>query len=132
MTEEKVEAVLVDSVYGAKATADGAHVLLRLNASELPHPLAFTVAEVPRLIDAVCASLDEAMKTQGGETKYVSQATWFELGRGPKGEAVLSITFGAGGTLSFELPEGMSQNMYEVLGTFLGHAIPPKPETPLN
>lgn len=128
----EIEAVTIESIAGAQVTDDGKTVLLCLKLpGDVEGLLALPVTEALRLVDATCGSIAAASKKiQGGKTVFATQATWFELGRDAAGTAVLTMTFGSGGKMSFALPGQMPEQMFEVLGTMTGLAIPPKPDKP--
>jgi hypothetical protein len=113
-------------------TSDGKAVILKLDVDEDFSPLSLPIEAIPGLIDVTCCELTKAMKMQGQNTSFVAPAEWFEFGKGPNGENVLSMTFGSGGKFSYHLPLGMLENMYEVLGQITGRSVPLRQDGPSN
>ena len=125
----KIEANLVEAVVGTKISSDGLATVVKLNmggGEDLI--LALPINEVMRLIDALCASLADSTKIQGGKNRLVANASWFEVGQDAETQdIVLTMTFGAGGQFAFVLPGGMPKAIFESLGVATGASIPPTP-----
>lgn len=127
----ETEAALITSVVGALATDDRNHVLVKLVTNDDEElVLAFTPDQLSNFLDVGVKCVTDARR--GAPETLIHQTTWFELGKAPDKSFILSLTFGSGGTLSFQLPEGMPALIHETLGVMLGISIPPTPQTPRN
>ena len=92
--------------------------------------LAIAPKELLKAFDCGAKSLIDADKLSGvsNDVRHGFAATWFELGKSQKGNVLLTLTFGTGGSLSFELPEGMPDQIYETLAVRLGKSSLPTPD----
>jgi hypothetical protein len=132
MTQEA--AVLVTKVEGAKVTRDGFYMLLKLSVlGNPPTVMAFPYDQLFGLADMAALAIAESAKARKANPYERSPYTvsWWELSRhAMTGQAILSLTFGAGGRLDFLLPDPMPLYMHETLGALLGlpkspHGIAP-------
>jgi hypothetical protein len=121
----QISAIPVQSLVGTMPTNDGEQVLIKLaRAGGEEFVLAMTPAELLRLFDGGAKSIADATKQSRTPTglKRPYRVTWFELGSTTTGSVVLSLTFGSGGALSFELPGDMPAQIYETLAVGLGRS----------
>jgi hypothetical protein len=124
----EVPAIPIATILGSMATDDKKHVLIKaVEANGQEFVLAITPEELLRLIDCGAKTnsdiLDQGKMKSG--SKMIFDTSWFEIGSDVEtGRTMLSITFGAGGTLNFGLPSGMPEQIYEILGVMLGKTTP--------
>lgn len=74
---------------------------------------------------------EKKLARPNAKTKVGFDVTWWELSATKEGEHFLmTMTFGAGGTLTFGLKRAMTQLVLETLQVHLGGAAPTPPSTP--
>ena len=71
--------------------------------------------EIPNIIELAAMQLAHGKDAEGQAVVTAFQSTSFTVGRGPNGEVVLSLTVGQTGAISFLLPDGMPEQIIEVL-----------------
>lgn len=129
----EIEAIAISDVLGSQPTDDGKHALVKVvqpDRTELV--LAVPAEQLFKFIDSFALSAMEANQkaSRPKDVKPVFPASWFELGADTaSGAVVLSLTFGAGGTLSFHMPRFMAEQLRETLNVHLGGATPQTPGT---
>jgi hypothetical protein len=109
-----------ESVEGSMTSNDGQLFLLHVKRADgadiilgFPHRTLLTIVE------------NAAMQAQHGKDdmgvrmRQAFKTTGFRLGRGPTGEALLSLQIGEGASVSFLLPGAMPSDLVNSLGTFL-------------
>jgi hypothetical protein len=124
-----IEATVIETVIGSIVSEDGQHMLLKVRVPSGNEPvLAIPIEEATSLIDLAADALTQSDKVagRGYENRRAFTAAWFEVGRDrSSGQATLSLTFGAGGVLTFLLPGSMPQQIHETLAAMDGE-MPPK------
>jgi hypothetical protein len=88
-----------------------------------PLSIAFAADQLMALADLAAVGHSQTRKLQhvSPTWKEFHKTTWFELSQDKAtGLIILSLTFGAGGTLSFSLPEHMPEQIVETLQTMMG------------
>ncbi len=119
----KKEAFPVKAVIGSGTSPDGKQVFL-----ELEHPTGKTVAfamppaEASKLIDQAAMQIDACKKLNPPAKGYVSAypAQGFAIGTDQnKGDVVLAIKFGIGGSVTYQVPRELAEKMHEQIGAEL-------------
>ena len=77
--------------------------------------LGFPHAEIPNLIECAAIQTSKARDKDGDEVATAFITGGFQVGRGPEGETVLSMTVGGTGKISFLLPEDMRKQLVTML-----------------
>lgn len=117
-----IAATLIDGVIASAVTADGRHMALTLRDCEGNlMTLGFPGEAVPRLIDHAASALTERAQILRGDGEPTErfEVNWWNLARENRsGGYVLSLTFGAGGSLDFVLTRHMAASL---LDTLRGH-----------
>jgi hypothetical protein len=115
----KIAVTMIDEISTSAVTEDGRHVAFTLRDSLGNFmTLGLPSEEVPNLIDhAACAlSEKERIVRPDGDGSGRLAITWWNLIRNDRaGEFVLSLTFGAGGSLDFVLTEHMAASLKDTL-----------------
>jgi hypothetical protein len=128
-----IAAIPIKEVLGSETTDDGKHALVKTrHADGTEVTLAVPRDELFKFIDCFALWAGQARSKAGvpKEVKQVFETSWFDLGGDATGSVVLSLTFGAGGTLSFRMPRSMAEQIRETLSVHLGHATSQTPSTP--
>lgn len=123
----KIAATMIDEVAMSAVTADGRHMVLTLrDCRGNLMTLGFPGGEVPQLIDHAAYALSERSRVlrADGEGAGRFAATWWNLAREEQGDGfVLSLTFGAGGSLDFALTRHMAGSLLDTLVCHLGSGV---------
>lgn len=128
----EIHALSIAQVAGSLVSDDGQHMVLRLvQADGADVPIAIPRGEILKLAEAAAVShaqSDKALNVDPNQ-KDAFHVTWWELGFDESsGTAVLTLTFGAGGKLSFALSGNMPRDLLETLQVHVGSATPTPPE----
>lgn len=131
-----IQASEISRIDGGQISDDGNFLLLKMtqaDGSEIV--LAIPSSQMTSLVDMSALGLAQAHKIKNplSQEKVAYKASWWELGRDqPTESVILSLTFGAGGTLNFILPQPMPQAILDTLQVMLGQSNPPTPTTKPN
>ena len=132
----EVEATLIGKIEGVDVALDGQHAIIKtLDAEGSERFFAIGRDNFLILVEALAIAHTRSCKilNEGDETISAYTATWWDIGEDTATkQVVLSLTFGAGGKLSFLLPGPMPGAILETLQVRLGQSIVPKPDKPLN
>ena len=127
----EIPALGIEGVIGSFVTDDGQTMVLGVNIGDGKQAqLAIPKAETYKLVECAALSATQMHEPErlAGE-KQAFSTKWFELGLDdPTGDVVLSLTFGAGATLTFRLDQSMANQIRETLNTHLGDKTQPLPE----
>jgi hypothetical protein len=114
---------------GAISADDGSMGVITFSQKDgAEFSVALTPNQAMKLVDlAAFLATDCAKKSGSNPTERAGfKATWFEVGTAKNAEGfILSLTFGAGGQLSFQFGESMAHTVHEALGMMLGKSVPP-------
>jgi hypothetical protein len=123
-----VAAIPVSKIEAGATSGDGKVFAIKVaqpNGTELT--LELPTSELMALVDMAAVGHTQSRKLQhvNPNWKEFFKSTWFELSQDKAtGLIILSLTFGAGGTLSFSLPDHMPEQIVETLQTLMGKSIP--------
>lgn len=125
-------AIPINEISGAMVTEDGQKMLLKFvqaNGNDLI--LAIPRDQFLNFVDMAALSQkqsDDILKIDPN-IKSAFHVKWWELGFDKTTKtAVLTLTFGAGGKLSFRLSENMPKDILETLQAYVGNTVPQKPD----
>ena len=124
-----VAAVPVSKIEAGAISADGkvfAIKVMQPNGTELS--LELPAGQLMALAEMAAVGHAQSRKLQHVDPNWRQyfKSTWFELSSDKAtGLVILSLTFGAGGSLSFSLPDQMPQQILETLQAMTGKAAPP-------
>ena len=127
-----IAAIIVSEVLGSQVTDDGQHAVIKARPSTGGEVnLAVPISELYKFIEGFSLSATQVEKKarQKSNVKPTFNTTWYEIGRTPTNSVVLSLTFGAGAVLSFQMSRSMAEQMRETLIVQLGEATPEEPRT---
>lgn len=131
-----IQAIALGQVIGGKPTDDGNFVLIQAGeATQGGAVFAIARDQLCNLIDLLALGHMQCRAIHGvpAERRDVFTTTWWEMGFDPtNNQAILSLTFGAGGRLDFALPGQIPQQMLETLRAHLEPSTTQRPGTPLN
>ncbi len=119
-----VAAIPVSKIEAGLTSGDGKSFAIKVaqpNGTELSFEL--PTSELMALVDMAAVGHAQSRKLQqvNPNWKEFFKTSWFELSQDKAtGLIILSLTFGAGGTLSFSLPEHMPEQIVETLHTLMG------------
>jgi hypothetical protein len=77
--------------------------------------IGFPHAEILNIVEHAAMQASQGRDREGEKVVSAFVATSFQLGKGPKGEPVLSMMMGQGGKISFLLPGTMAAQLIETL-----------------
>ena len=77
--------------------------------------LGFPHEAISQIVEHAAMQLAHGRDRDGAPTMTAFRTTSFEIGRGPAGEAILSLTIGQAGKISFLLPAAMPGQLSEQL-----------------
>ena len=125
--------VVIDHVAGATITDDAQRMVLRLQdagANEIDLDLPF--AQIPRLIACSSRMLSDSTRRQapGSGTRARLDLTWWSLEPDDRDGFLLSLNFGNGGSLSFDLSPHVAATLLAVLKAYLNDAAESSIERP--
>jgi len=104
------------AIDGSMSSSDGQTFYLKAERDDgNPVMLGFPHTEIPNIIELAAMQLAHGRDAEGQSVVTAFQSTSFTVGRGPNGEVVLSLTVGQTGRISFLLPDGMPEQIIEVL-----------------
>lgn len=117
MAESKtVPVAFYPVVDGSMTSTDGQAFFLKVqdtDGAELM--LGFPHAEIPNIIECAAMQLTNGRDEQGRTIVAAFETTSFAIGRGPKGEIVLTLKVGLSGNFRFILPDGMTEQLITTL-----------------
>ena len=112
----KIDMAFFPSVEGSMTSDDGQTFMLhvkRPTGGDLL--LGFPHDEIHRIIEHASVQATNGRDEQGRQTVAAFKANSFKVSRGPAGEAVLTMTVGSAGAISFLLPNDMPGQLTEAL-----------------
>lgn len=119
----RIAVTLIDQVIHSVVSENGHHMVLSLaDADGQKLTLGIPCVTVPQLIDASARALadSERVLRRGWDPRTQLDVTWWNLSRDEAREGLLlSLTFGSGGTLNFELPYRMASILQSCLAEHL-------------
>jgi len=130
-----VGAYEIKAVTGSVLTEDGQFMLLEVEQPDGNQVvLAFPRDQLFGLLDMTAVSITEASACDGSpaDETMAFNSSRLEVGTDPEGGSpVLSVTFGSGGVLSFQMAPSSARRMLEALSAVLNpEALPPQTHDP--
>ena len=104
----KIDMAYFPSVEGSMTSDDGLTFMLRVKrptGSDLM--LGFPHSEISNILENAAMQAAHGKDAAGRASVSAFKTSSFQVGRGPNGEPVLSMTVGKAGKISFLLPEDM-------------------------
>ena len=116
MNSLKIPVEVFLSAEGSMTSKDGQTFLIQVkceDGSDLM--LGFPHKEISNIIELAAMQLNHGRDEQGRTVVAAFETTSFGIGRGPKGETVLTLDVGQSGNFRFILPDGMTEQMITTL-----------------
>jgi hypothetical protein len=109
--------MIFPAVAGSMTSSDGQVFMLRARCEDGTElMLGFPHREIANIVENAAMQLAHGRDDDGQALRTAFNTTGFQLGRGPKGETVLTLTVGEAGNISFILPTDMAKQLHETLG----------------
>lgn len=106
-------------VDGSMTSKDGQTFYLRVRREDgSDFMLGFPHEEILNIVECAAMQLDRGRDSGGGKVVSAFNTTGFALGKGPEGDAVLSLQVGETGAISFVLPADVRAQLNEGLLRF--------------
>ena len=112
----KIDAQFFPVIDGSMTSDDGQTFFLRVRRDDNTEwMLGFPHEMLSLIVEHAAVQTAHGRGKNGAPTMTAFRATSFEIGRGPAGEAILSLTIGDAGKISLVLPAAMPGQLSEQL-----------------
>jgi len=118
----KIPVTMIDRIVGSTISADGDHMLLQLRTTEgSDMALALECNQIGELIDHCAQAGTESQRIVHAGPDSSAMVNWWNsaIDRASR-QFTLMLTFGRGGTLSFDFSEHMARALLGTLHTLYG------------